>query len=269
MPHAQLTLISHPLCPFVQRAAIVLLEKNVPFERINIDFSAKLGWFLALSQSGKVPLLGVAPADSTHATLFESTAICEYLNETQDGASLYSDDALSRAQQRAWAEFGVAALSDAWQFLNAKDLEMAESKKTAFRDKLHRLESMLRCHTRIPTSHGFLCRANQKMYSAYGISSSFAANSVTQRGGGCLTRPIRSVNKYARLTGIFDCHLAADGWRASNDRGSSRSPLWAASKRSAHRMLDRLNKSLNEATSYLRRNDDRKYLCDQAIAAQN
>lgn len=74
MPHAQLTLISHPLCPFVQRAAIVLLEKNVPFERINIDFSAKLGWFLALSPSGKVPLLGVAPAGRTHATLFESTA---------------------------------------------------------------------------------------------------------------------------------------------------------------------------------------------------
>ncbi|MEE4179025.1 MULTISPECIES: glutathione S-transferase family protein [Pseudomonas syringae group] len=143
MPHAQLTLISHPLCPFVQRAAIVLLEKHVPFERINIDLSAKPSWFMAVSPSGKVPLLSVALAGSTHATLFESTAICEYLNETQDGASLYSDDALSRAQQRAWAEFGVAALSDAWQFLNAKDLEMADSKKTAFRDKLHQLESKL------------------------------------------------------------------------------------------------------------------------------
>lgn len=32
-----LTLISHPLCPFVQRAAIVLLEKQVPFHRINVD----------------------------------------------------------------------------------------------------------------------------------------------------------------------------------------------------------------------------------------
>ncbi|TPG73740.1 glutathione S-transferase family protein [Pseudomonas mandelii] len=143
MPHAQLTLISHPLCPFVQRAAIVLLEKHVPFERINIDLSAKPGWFLALSPSGKVPLLKVALADGTHAMLFESTAICEYLNETQGGASLYSDNALSRAQQRAWAEFGVAALSDAWQFLNAKDLEMADRKKTAFRDKLQQLESKL------------------------------------------------------------------------------------------------------------------------------
>jgi len=34
MMTSKLTLISHPLCPFVQRAAIVLLEKNVAFERI-------------------------------------------------------------------------------------------------------------------------------------------------------------------------------------------------------------------------------------------
>ena len=30
---APLTLVSHPTCPYVQRAAIVLLEKGVPFER--------------------------------------------------------------------------------------------------------------------------------------------------------------------------------------------------------------------------------------------
>lgn len=54
-----LTLISHPLCPFVQRSAIVLLEKNVPFDRVNVDLSAKPDWFLALSLTGKVPLLKV------------------------------------------------------------------------------------------------------------------------------------------------------------------------------------------------------------------
>ncbi|MBU6956927.1 glutathione S-transferase family protein [Pseudomonas sp. CVAP len=143
MPHAQLTLISHPLCPFVQRAAIVLLEKNVPFERIDVDLAAKPDWFLTLSPTGKVPLLKVDLPDRADAILFESMAICEYLNETQGGISLYSNDALSRAQQRAWVEFGVAALSDAWQFLNAKDLAIADGKKAAFRDKLQRLEGKL------------------------------------------------------------------------------------------------------------------------------
>ncbi|QYN03681.1 glutathione S-transferase family protein [Pseudomonas protegens] len=143
MPHAQLTLISHPLCPFVQRAAIVLLEKNVPFERIDVDLAAKPDWFLALSPTGKVPLLKVELPGRADVILFESMAICEYLNETQGGISLYSNDALSRAQQRAWVEFGVAALSDAWQFLNAQDLAIAEDKKAAFRDKLQRLEGAL------------------------------------------------------------------------------------------------------------------------------
>jgi glutathione S-transferase len=33
-----LTLVSHLLCPYVQRAAIVLLEKGISFQRKNIDF---------------------------------------------------------------------------------------------------------------------------------------------------------------------------------------------------------------------------------------
>lgn len=39
-----LTLINPPLCPFVQRSAIVLLEKNMPYERVNADLSAKPDW---------------------------------------------------------------------------------------------------------------------------------------------------------------------------------------------------------------------------------
>jgi len=143
MSQAQLTLISHPLCPFVQRAAIVLLEKNVPFERIDVDLAAKPDWFVTISPTGKVPLLKVEQSDGAVSILFESMAICEYLNETQEGESLYSHDAFSRAQQRAWVEFGVAVLADAWQFLNAKDLATADGKKAAIRDKLQRLEDTL------------------------------------------------------------------------------------------------------------------------------
>lgn len=36
MSQPSLTLVSHLLCPYVQRAAIALREKNVPFERIVI-----------------------------------------------------------------------------------------------------------------------------------------------------------------------------------------------------------------------------------------
>jgi len=143
MPETSLTLVSNPLCPFVQRAAIVLLEKGVAFDRINVDLAAKPDWFLAFSPTGKVPLLRVRQPDGTDAVLFESMVICEYLEETQNGALLYPDDALSRAQQRGWIEYATPAYADAWQFLNATDRPTADAKKAAFRARLKRLEAVL------------------------------------------------------------------------------------------------------------------------------
>jgi glutathione S-transferase len=54
-----LNLISHKLCPYVQRAVVALNEKGVPFERIDIDLANKPDWFLKLSPLGKVPVLAV------------------------------------------------------------------------------------------------------------------------------------------------------------------------------------------------------------------
>lgn len=143
MTTSKLTLISHQLCPFVQRAAIVLLEKGVAFERIDVDLADKPDWFLALSPTGKVPLLKVEREHEPNAILFESMVICEYLEETQGGARLYSEDALLRAQQRAWIEYGTATQTEAWQFLNAKDRATADAKRAAFRNRLEKLEDVL------------------------------------------------------------------------------------------------------------------------------
>ena len=143
MTNDSLTLISHPLCPFVQRAAILLLEKGVAFERINVDLSAKPDWFLALSPTGKVPVLKVRQPIGEDAILFESVVICEYLNETQGGAAMYPEDALSRAKHRAWIEFATQTMAEGWQFLHAKDTATADAKRTAFRDRLTKLEAEL------------------------------------------------------------------------------------------------------------------------------
>ena len=143
MPDISFTLVSHPLCPFVQRAAIVLREKGMSFERLDVDLAAKPDWFLALSPSGKVPLLIVMQPGEPDAVLFESVVICEYLEESLGGARLYSSNALARARQRSWIEFGTATLADAWQFLNAKDRPTADAKQAAFRERLQRLEEAL------------------------------------------------------------------------------------------------------------------------------
>ena len=67
-------LISFKLCPYVQRAAIVLAEKGVPFERVDIDLADKPDWFLKLSPLGKVPVL-VVEQDGREEVLFESAVI--------------------------------------------------------------------------------------------------------------------------------------------------------------------------------------------------
>lgn len=101
-----LQLISHPLCPYVQRAAIVLAEKAVPFERLDIDLANKPDWFLRLSPLGKVPLLRVGDE-----ALFESAAIVEYLDETHE-PRLHPQQPQQRARHRAWMEFASTLLGD-------------------------------------------------------------------------------------------------------------------------------------------------------------
>src|ERR1044072_3824574 len=102
---ASLKLISHKLCPYVQRAVIALKEKGVPFERIDIDLANKPDWFLKISPLGKVPVL-VVERDGHEVALFESNVICEYIEDTFPDAKLHPQDALDRAQHRAWMEFG-------------------------------------------------------------------------------------------------------------------------------------------------------------------
>lgn len=111
----KLTLISHALCPYVQRAAIALAEKGVAYERIDIDLRNKPQWFLDVSPLGKTPLLQVGDE-----AIFESAVICEYLEDTVAPA-LHPADPLVRARHRAWIEFASGMLNDIWTLYTAQD----------------------------------------------------------------------------------------------------------------------------------------------------
>jgi glutathione S-transferase len=139
---APLKLISHRLCPYVQRAVIALAEKNVPFERVDIDLANKPDWFLKISPLGKVPVLVVATARGEVA-LFESNVICEYIEETQAGPKLHPGDPLVRAEHRAWMEFGSALLGDLWGLETTTDPTTFESKRQAVATKFARVERAL------------------------------------------------------------------------------------------------------------------------------
>ena len=140
---ASLTLVSHDLCPYVQRAAIALTEKGVPFERVVVDLAAKPDWFRTLSPLGKVPLLRIARTDGPEAVLFESNVICEYIEETQVGPALHPKDPLVRAVHRGWMEFGSAILSDLYGLETTRDAAVFESKRAAITAKFARVEAVL------------------------------------------------------------------------------------------------------------------------------
>lgn len=133
----RLTLVSHKLCPYVQRAAIALSEKNVPFERIDVDLSDKPAWFRRLSPLGRTPVLIVG-----EMPIFESAVILEYIEDTQPPA-LHPRDPLARAEHRAWIEFSGAILNDIAGFYNAADDEALAGKASAIRSKFQRVEDRL------------------------------------------------------------------------------------------------------------------------------
>lgn len=133
----KLHLISHELCPYVQRAAITLIEKNTPFERTNIDLTNPPKWFHDISPLGKVPLLKI-----DDAVIFESSVICEYLDDTI-APRLHPDDPLKRAQHRAWMEFGSSILATLWDFNTTKDIKTWESRREELESRFEFIENAL------------------------------------------------------------------------------------------------------------------------------
>src|ERR1700748_2812521 len=97
---AKYMLVSFKTCPWVQRSAIALREKGTPFEFRHIEPDNRPDWFLAISPHKKVPVLRIDDSLS----LFESSAINEYLDETI-APRLHPEDPVQRAINRAWTDY--------------------------------------------------------------------------------------------------------------------------------------------------------------------
>jgi glutathione S-transferase len=134
---SQLELISHNLCPYVQRAVIVLLEKNIDHTRTYIDLAQKPDWFAQISPLGKVPILKM-----DDQILFESQVIAEYLDEVTPG-SLHPADPWQKAHHRAWIEYGSATLNAIGALYSASSDMAFEEKRVALREKFALLENQV------------------------------------------------------------------------------------------------------------------------------
>jgi glutathione S-transferase len=132
-----LVLVSYKLCPYVQRAAIVLHEKGVAFQRRWVDLADKPAWFKAVSPLGKTPVLLV-----DGEPIFESAVICEYLDDVFE-PRLHPAGPLQRARHRAWIEFGSAMLNTIGAFYAAPDARSLDARRDELRARFAQLEGVL------------------------------------------------------------------------------------------------------------------------------
>lgn len=97
-------------------------SKDVEFDVTYVDLWDKPDWFLEISPRGKVPVLKV-----DDDILFESNAICEYLDEMV-APQLHPGDPIKRARNRAWTDFVhdfSGALGKIGYAKNAADVDAA------------------------------------------------------------------------------------------------------------------------------------------------
>ena len=135
---ANYMLVSFKTCPWVQRSAIILREKNEPFEFRHIESDNRPDWFLAISPHKKVPVLRI----DDKVTLFESNAINEYLDEVVS-PQLHPKDPIQRAINRAWTDYVPTFASNVTGCAYAATQEAYEAAIAKIPDTFERLEKAL------------------------------------------------------------------------------------------------------------------------------
>ncbi len=101
-------LYSSERCPYAQRTRIVLHEKGIPHEHVEIDLDKKPADFHLISPYGKVPVL----VDG-ETRVYESSIINEYLDEKYPETPLMPKDPAKRAHVRVWIDFANTRVSPA------------------------------------------------------------------------------------------------------------------------------------------------------------
>lgn len=134
----QFELISFKLCPYVQRAIILLKRKKVNFKTTYIDLENPPRWFDALSPLGQVPVLKV---DEKYS-IFESAVICELIDELIE-PHLHLKDPIGKAKERAWIEYGSSLLSDQSGLMQEPHLATALKLKADLFESLLPVEKVL------------------------------------------------------------------------------------------------------------------------------
>ncbi len=131
----KLELISFKLCPFVQRAIIILKKQNIDYDITFINPMDPPDWFKEISPTGQVPLL-----KANDEIIFESSVIGEFANDISD-SDLHPSDAIQKAKNRAWIQFSSALFDDLFSLVTGDEETYSKAKESLF-GKLEKVESV-------------------------------------------------------------------------------------------------------------------------------
>jgi glutathione S-transferase len=90
-----ITLYDAPRCPYCARVRIVVAEKRIEVETIEIDLADRPAWIYEKNSTGRVPVV-----EEDGWTLPESAVIMEYLEERYPEPALLAADPADRALAR-------------------------------------------------------------------------------------------------------------------------------------------------------------------------
>jgi glutathione S-transferase len=131
-------LVTSKLSPFGHRVEMSLIEKKISYEKVDVDLADKPDWFIQDSPLGKAPIIY-----GNGRPLFESIAICEYLEESFLDNPLHSKDVYTRAWHRGWMEFSNGLISSIFAIAFALDQKTLDEKIDEARKKIANLEKYL------------------------------------------------------------------------------------------------------------------------------
>jgi glutathione S-transferase len=113
-----------PRCPYCARVRIVLAEKALPYETLEIDLRDRPAWIYAKNPSGRVPVL----EEDGGLVLPESAVIMEYLDERFPQPALWPADPAERALGRVWLNRFDVRLGDDYYALRRGEPSALEAR---------------------------------------------------------------------------------------------------------------------------------------------
>jgi len=133
---SEIKIYSAVVCPYAHRSRLVLQEKGIDFDLIEINLQNKPEGFTDISPYGKVPAL-------VHGNqrVWESAVINEYLDEVFPHPSLLPSNPIAKAQARIWIDFANTRFVPAFSaVLRSPDIQQQEVAKKELYQHLEFIE---------------------------------------------------------------------------------------------------------------------------------